>query len=72
MQTVLIGDVPKILYRVPSMARVPLVRHPCPRRCWLPLASATTISGFSSLERKGRPVKFLEQQVNYSRWRTTI
>ncbi|GFU42288.1 zinc finger SWIM domain-containing protein 5 [Trichonephila clavipes] len=31
MQTVLIDDVPKILCHVPSMARVPLVRHPCPR-----------------------------------------
>ncbi|GFT85081.1 hypothetical protein TNCV_791171 [Trichonephila clavipes] len=28
MQTVLISGVPKILCRVPSMARVPLVRHP--------------------------------------------
>ncbi|GFX09658.1 WWE domain-containing protein [Trichonephila clavipes] len=31
MQTVLIGDVPKILCCVPPMARVPMVRHPCPR-----------------------------------------
>ncbi|GFU71114.1 uncharacterized protein TNCV_1216381 [Trichonephila clavipes] len=29
MQTNLIGGVPKILCRVPSMARVPVVRHPC-------------------------------------------
>ncbi|GFW64775.1 hypothetical protein TNCV_4450771 [Trichonephila clavipes] len=28
MQTVLIGGVPKILYRVPSMARVSIIRHP--------------------------------------------
>ncbi|GFW07138.1 hypothetical protein TNCV_3693331 [Trichonephila clavipes] len=30
MQTVLIGGMPKILCSVPSMARVPLVRHLCP------------------------------------------
>ncbi|GFX05658.1 acetoacetyl-CoA synthetase [Trichonephila clavipes] len=32
MQTVLIDDVLEILCHVPSMARVPLVRHPCPRQ----------------------------------------
>ncbi|GFV41990.1 hypothetical protein TNCV_4514071 [Trichonephila clavipes] len=30
MQTILITGVPKILGHVPSMARVPLVRHSCP------------------------------------------
>ncbi|GFX98024.1 hypothetical protein TNCV_4906741 [Trichonephila clavipes] len=33
MQTILIAGVPKILRHVPSVARVPLVRHPCYRAC---------------------------------------
>ncbi|GFW19829.1 hypothetical protein TNCV_3561321 [Trichonephila clavipes] len=32
MQTILITGVPKILCRVPLVARVPLVRHPCSRQ----------------------------------------
>ncbi|GFU80280.1 hypothetical protein TNCV_3520571 [Trichonephila clavipes] len=45
MQTVLIGGVPKILRRMPPMARVPVVRHPCSREtsCWPPTLPQKTL-----------------------------
>ncbi|GFU63173.1 hypothetical protein TNCV_3465971 [Trichonephila clavipes] len=48
MQTVLIGGVPKILCRVPSMARVPLFHHPWGRVRDLPPLAINLTRGLAA------------------------
>ncbi|GFX05747.1 orn_DAP_Arg_deC domain-containing protein [Trichonephila clavipes] len=55
MQTVLIGGVPEILGRVPSMARGPLVRHPGPRECHKCSTRCCVYKGETSSEIEKRP-----------------
>ncbi|GFW68824.1 transposable element Tcb1 transposase [Trichonephila clavipes] len=70
MQTILITGVPKILCRVPLMARLPLVRHP------FSTATGRQVSRFTVARRlhKGglfarRPVRCLPLKVDHRRHR---